>query len=65
VRLAVTLRHDPGTRRDEWIAAGVFEQLRAEAPAAFDRIIGLDLIEVALDGSLPKAPYGGEGTRCS
>ena len=49
-------------RRDEWIAAGVFERLRAEALAAFDRIIGLDLAEVALDGSLHKAPYGGEGT---
>ena len=49
-------------RRDEWIAAGVFEQLRAEAMAAFDRIVGLDLTEVALDGSLHKAPYGGEGT---
>src|SRR4051794_40355019 len=49
-------------RRDEWIAAGVFEQLRAEALAAFDRIVGLDLTDVALDGSLHKAPYGGEGT---
>jgi len=28
----------------------------------FDRIIGLDLSEVSLDGSLHKAPYGGEGT---
>ena len=50
------------TRRDEWIDAGVFDQLRDEAMAAFDRIIGLDLSEVALDGSLHKAPYGGEGT---
>ena len=49
-------------RRDEWIAAGVFEQLKTEATAAFDRIIGLDLSEVSLDGSLHKAPYGGEGT---
>src|SRR3954462_5393016 len=49
-------------RRDEWIAAGVFEQLRAEALAAFDRIVGLDLSEVALDGSLHKSPRGGEGT---
>ena len=48
-------------RRDEWIAAGVFDQLRAEALAAFDRIIALDLTEVALDGSLHKAPCGGEG----
>ena len=49
-------------RRDEWIAAGVFEALKDEALAAFDRIIGLDLSEVSVDGSLHKAPYGGEGT---
>lgn len=49
-------------RRDEWIAAGVFEALEAEALAAFDRIVGLDLGEVSLDGSLHKAPCGGEGT---
>jgi hypothetical protein len=49
-------------RRDEWINAGVFERLKAEALAAFDRIVGLDLDDVALDGSLHKAPYGGEGT---
>lgn len=50
------------SRRDEWINAGVFEALKDEATAAFDRIVGLDLREVALDGSLHKAPYGGEGT---
>jgi len=49
-------------RRDEWIAAGVFDHLRDEAIRSFDRIIGLDLSEVAIDGSLHKAPYGGEGT---
>lgn len=49
-------------RRDEWIAAGVFEQLKSEAVAAFDRIIELDMADVSLDGSLHKAPYGGEGT---
>lgn len=49
-------------RRDEQIAAGVFDRLCAEALAAFDRIIGLDLSEVAVDGSLHKAPCGGEGT---
>lgn len=49
-------------RRDEWIGAGIFEQLKTEAIAAFDRIIELDLSEVSLDGSLHKAPYGGEGT---
>ncbi|MGH9235751.1 MAG: IS5 family transposase [Acidimicrobiales bacterium] len=49
-------------RRDEWIDAGVFDTLKTEALAAFDRVIGLDLDDVALDGSLHKAPYGGEGT---
>lgn len=49
-------------RRDEWVAAGVFDRLEAEALAAYDRIIGLDLSEVALDGSQHKAPCGGEGT---
>ncbi|MBA3409823.1 MAG: IS5 family transposase [Geodermatophilaceae bacterium] len=49
-------------RRDEWIDAGVFDALKTEALAAYDRVIGLDLDNVALDGSLHKAPYGGEGT---
>ncbi len=46
-------------RRNEWIAAGVFERLETEAVAAYDRIIGLDLTEVALDGSLtsPISPW--------
>src|SRR2546426_10264917 len=49
-------------RRDEWIAAGVFDRLVEEALAAYDRICGLDLSEVAVDGSQHKAPGGGEGT---
>lgn len=49
-------------RRDEWIEAGVFDSLEAESRAAYDRIIGLDLDHVAIDGSLHKAPCGGEGT---
>jgi transposase len=49
-------------RRDEWITAGVFDRLAAEAQAAYDRIIELDLAVVAIDGSLHKAPCGGEGT---
>jgi transposase len=49
-------------RRDEWIAADVFNQLETEARAAYDRIIELDLDHVALDGSIHKAPCGGEGT---
>ena len=39
-------------RPDEWIDAGVFDALRDEALCAFDRIVGLDLDDVALDGSL-------------
>lgn len=49
-------------RRDEWIAAGVFDQLVEEAITAYDRIIGLDFSECAVDGSQHKAPAGGEGT---
>jgi transposase len=55
---ATTLRR----RRDEWVAAGVFERLVEEAICAYDRICGLDLSEVSIDGSLHKAPCGGEGT---
>ena len=49
-------------RRDEWINAGVFTELETQARAGYDRIIGLDIDHVAIDGSLHKAPYGGEGT---
>ncbi len=49
-------------RRDEWIAAGVFEDLEDEAVEAYDRIVGLDLTEACIDGSIHKAPCGGEGT---
>ena len=49
-------------RRDEWIAAGVFTAIANEAIAGYDKIIGLDLSDVAVDGSLHKSPAGGEGT---
>lgn len=55
---ATTLRR----RVDEWAAAGVFAAIEVEAIAAYDRIVGLDLSEVAIDGSRHKAPFGGEGT---
>ena len=50
------------SRRDEWERAGVFDRLVDEALGAYDKIIGLDLADVALDGSQHKAPGGGEGT---
>src|ERR1022692_502101 len=45
-----------------WEDAGVFDAIPTEAIAAFDKVIGLDLSEAAVDGSLHKAPAGGEGT---
>jgi hypothetical protein len=53
---ATTLRD----RRDEWIACGVIETLREIALEAYDRFIGLELAEVAVDGCITKAPCGGE-----
>jgi transposase len=49
-------------RRDEWIAAGVFERVAAEALAGYDRVVGFDFSECSVDGSQHKAPAGGEGT---
>ena len=47
-------------RRDEWARAGLMNQLRMVAVAAYDRMIGLDLDDVAVDGCITKAPCGGE-----
>jgi transposase len=61
-RLSRTSETTLRRRRDEWLAAGVFSALVEEALAAYDRIIGLQLDDVALDASQHKAPAGGEGT---
>jgi transposase len=45
-------------RRDEWIEAGVYEAIFAEARHAYDKIIGLALGDVSADGSLHKSPCG-------
>ena len=47
-------------RRDEWIELGVMERLREICLDAYDRLIGLELSEVAVDGCITKAPCGGE-----
>jgi hypothetical protein len=47
-------------RRDEWIEAGVMEQLRGLALAAYDQAVGLRLSDVAVDCCVTKAPCGGE-----
>ena len=53
---ATTIRN----RRDEWIDAGVFARLKKLALDAYDRIVGLLLNDVAVDGCITKAPGGGE-----
>jgi transposase len=53
---ATTLRR----RRDEWIEAGVMDELEEIAREAYDRAIGLDLSDVAVDCCITKAPCGGE-----
>src|ERR671910_1751694 len=47
-------------RRDEWIELGVMEHLRHICLEAYDRLIGLELSEVAVDCCITKAPCGGE-----
>jgi hypothetical protein len=49
-------------RRDEWVLAGIFGAVASEALEGYDRVVGLDLSEVVVDGSLHKAPPVGEGT---
>ena len=53
---ATTLRR----RRDEWISAGVAEQLRLAVLAAYDQLFGLRLDHLAVDSCTTKAPCGGQ-----
>jgi transposase len=53
---ATTLRR----RRDEWIALGLAEQLHLLVLSAYDRMIGLALDTLAVDGCITKAPCGGQ-----
>jgi len=52
---ASTLRR----RRDEWMALGVMAQLEALARIGYDRMIGLQLDDIAVDGCITKAPWTG------
>jgi transposase len=58
---ATTLRR----RRDEWIALGLVDRLHLIALAAYDRMIGLELSDIAVDGCITKAPCGGQAAGCS
>ena len=53
---ATTLRD----RRDEWIGLGVMDALRKSALESYDRFVGLQVADVAVDCCITKAPCGGE-----
>ncbi len=53
---ATTLRD----RRDEWIELGVMDALGELALESYDRFVGLELPDVAVDCCITKAPCGGE-----
>lgn len=53
---ATTLRR----RRDDWIETGIMDTLQTVVLEAYDRIIGLELGDIAVDGCITKAPCGGE-----
>ena len=53
---ATTIRE----RRNEWIKAGIFARLKQVALDAYDRIVGLILQDIIIDGCTGKAPGGGE-----
>jgi hypothetical protein len=48
-------------RRDEWIAAGVFDEIARQALVGYQSLIGFRLEHVSIDGSDQLAPCGGEG----
>jgi transposase len=47
-------------RRDEWITLGLAQQLRLAVLGAYDRLFGLELEHLAVDGCSTKAPCGGQ-----
>lgn len=51
------------SRFQQWVAAGVFARLWNEALQDYDDLIGLNFAWMPLDGSLHKAPLGGEKNR--
>src|SRR6266511_6163565 len=49
-------------RFQEWVAAGVFEELWRRGLVAYDERVGLEWEWLAMDGAMTKAPLGGEKT---
>ncbi len=54
---ATTMRR----RRDEWIRLGIFDALRLAALDAYDKMVGLDLADVAVACSAPQSAIGENG----
>ena len=53
---ATTIRR----RRDEWIEAGAFKELEQFCLEGYEKMVGLQLENLAVDGCITKAPCGGE-----
>jgi transposase len=47
-------------RRNQWITAGIFATLELLVLDAYDRMVGLELDDLAVDGCITKAPCGGD-----
>ena len=47
-------------RRNEWIKPEIFPKLKQIARESYDRIVGLALEQLAVDGCIAKAPGGGQ-----
>jgi hypothetical protein len=54
---ATTIR----SRRDEWIRQGVFAELKRIALESYDRIVGLVLDQIAVDGCITKGAWWWRG----
>jgi transposase len=50
------------SRRDEWVQAGVFDQLMEDCLALYHTHLGVDMRDVSIDGSTQLAPGGGPDT---
>jgi transposase len=54
---AKSTAHD---RFQEWVEAGVFENLWQAGIERFDELTGIDWVWLSMDGAMTKAPLGGE-----
>ena len=50
-------------RLDDWAEAGVGEEVLRAALAGYDQMVGLDLDDLSVDGSITKSPCGGRSVR--